>query len=57
MTDSQFRRKLKELQETINRLIERQKNGWYYKRVLRKGHKVKSYTISDHYVMTPMKRL
>lgn len=63
MTKKQFHKQIrllfaerrKELLEQLSRLDKRQKEGWGYRRVLRKGHKVPAHSVRAHYAMVPVK--
>lgn len=64
MTEKQFHRKInllfaakrKELLAQLERLDKRKKEGWGYRRVLRKGHKVPAHNVRPHYAMVPVKQ-
>lgn len=51
-----FRQRRKELLTKLARLRERKKEGWRYKRVYRKRHKVPEHWVTGHYAMLPVKR-
>lgn len=50
-----FAERRKELLEQLSRLDKRQKEGWGYRRVLRKGHKVPAHNVRPHYATVPVK--
>ena len=51
-----FKERRDELLERLNRLEQRQKEGWGYRQVLRRAHTVKSYKVRSHWALVPVKR-
>lgn len=45
-----------ELVEKLKRLELRRREGWGYRKVLRKGYSVKAHKVRSHYAMLPVKR-
>lgn len=57
MNQSQFNRKIKELQKQIERLVERQRTGWRYQKTWIKPTTVRKHRRSGYYAMLPVKKV
>lgn len=54
--DKHFQNRIKELLDMARRLAEKEKDGYHYKKIRRKAHKVKAYNVRAHWAMIPVKR-
>lgn len=50
-----FEERRTELLEQLKRLEQRQKEGWGYRKVLRKGYTVRAHKVRSHWALLPVK--
>lgn len=51
-----FAERRAELLKQLNRLEQRQKEGWGYRKTWRRAHKVPAHKVSAHWAWLPVKR-
>lgn len=51
-----FAKRHAELVEKIKRLEFRQKDGWGYKKIRRRGYRVRAHNVRAHYAIIPVKK-